>query len=403
MPPRCITCAGSSGICRRPASTVRPCADGIRGLVDRGTDSRALLQSLVRDRPVDARRSPSCRSGAWMSAWCRLRGARLVHRRTRLRNLGDDRLSARALRFCSKAGREYGLALSAAARSMRCASRRASVRGRANTGPFTDRFEAGLSRFVDSRRASSSAARRRSRSRPSGGNCDLVTFKVDADRCRRARRRADLARRQSGRLGHLGAYGFRARKSLALGYVPVGLAAADAGFEIEIIGERRKALDGLPADWYYDAASVSARARADLVPQLDLRRPLERDRRAALLSQRSRSAIRSCCWSATRRACCGHFTIPADTAARPCAASRAVAAQRYDRLPLPCLGLQPRGELLRTSSKTQPAGFDRRDFRSTACACSSGAASYSSRFPIPPAARAKLRPADGSHGRLGPR
>ena len=39
-----------------------------------------------------------------------------------------------------------------------------------------------------------------------------------------------------------GAYRPPRRRSLALGYVPAALAAADAGFEIEIIGERRAAV-----------------------------------------------------------------------------------------------------------------------------------------------------------------
>ena len=38
-----------------------------------------------------------------------------------------------------------------------------------------------------------------------------------------------------------GGYGHTVGKSLALGYVPKGLAAASSGFEIEIIGERRGA------------------------------------------------------------------------------------------------------------------------------------------------------------------
>ncbi|HEY2035645.1 MAG TPA: FAD-dependent oxidoreductase [Steroidobacteraceae bacterium] len=38
-----------------------------------------------------------------------------------------------------------------------------------------------------------------------------------------------------------GAYGHRVGRSLALGYIPAALAAASAGFEIEIIGERRPA------------------------------------------------------------------------------------------------------------------------------------------------------------------
>ena len=38
-----------------------------------------------------------------------------------------------------------------------------------------------------------------------------------------------------------GGYGHSVRRSLALGYVPAALAQASGGFEIEIIGERRKA------------------------------------------------------------------------------------------------------------------------------------------------------------------
>jgi len=38
-----------------------------------------------------------------------------------------------------------------------------------------------------------------------------------------------------------GAYGYSVQRSLALGYVPAEVATATSGFEIEIIGERRKA------------------------------------------------------------------------------------------------------------------------------------------------------------------
>ncbi|MFI4986466.1 MAG: glycine cleavage T C-terminal barrel domain-containing protein, partial [Alphaproteobacteria bacterium] len=38
-----------------------------------------------------------------------------------------------------------------------------------------------------------------------------------------------------------GGYAHHLAKSLALGYVPAPLAAADGGFEIEILGERRPA------------------------------------------------------------------------------------------------------------------------------------------------------------------
>jgi dimethylglycine dehydrogenase len=38
-----------------------------------------------------------------------------------------------------------------------------------------------------------------------------------------------------------GTYGHRVQRSLALGYIPAALASATEGFEIEIIGERRRA------------------------------------------------------------------------------------------------------------------------------------------------------------------
>jgi dimethylglycine dehydrogenase len=69
----------------------------------------------------------------------------------------------------------------------------------------------------------------------------LVTFKVDA---------ADADAIGDEPIWHdgkavgwvtSGAFGHRVGYSLALGYVPAALAKADAGFEIEIIGERRKA------------------------------------------------------------------------------------------------------------------------------------------------------------------
>jgi dimethylglycine dehydrogenase len=39
-----------------------------------------------------------------------------------------------------------------------------------------------------------------------------------------------------------GTFGHRVGSSLALGFVPAAVAAADSGFEIEIIGERHQAV-----------------------------------------------------------------------------------------------------------------------------------------------------------------
>ena len=94
--PRAITCGGSSERCLRQAFRSAPVCDGVRRSVGRRT-ARALLQSLVRDdlsnaafpfmsfRRMEVGHDPG------------LRGPRLLHGRPRLRNLGDDGVSARAL------------------------------------------------------------------------------------------------------------------------------------------------------------------------------------------------------------------------------------------------------------------------------------------------------------------
>ena len=77
--------------------------------------------------------------------------------------------------------------------------------------------------------------------RESGGKLKLMTFAVDA---------ADADALGDEPIWHdgkavgwvtSGAFGFRAGRSLALGYVPSTLGAATHGFEIEIIGERHRA------------------------------------------------------------------------------------------------------------------------------------------------------------------
>ena len=75
----------------------------------------------------------------------------------------------------------------------------------------------------------------------SGGALRLITFSVDAQD---ADAIGDEPIWHGGRVvGWVtsGAYGHRVQRSLALGYVPAPLAAETDGFEIEIIGERRRA------------------------------------------------------------------------------------------------------------------------------------------------------------------
>ncbi|HZC87423.1 MAG TPA: glycine cleavage T C-terminal barrel domain-containing protein, partial [Steroidobacteraceae bacterium] len=75
----------------------------------------------------------------------------------------------------------------------------------------------------------------------SGGALRLVTFSVDAQD---ADASGDEPIWHEGRVvGWVtsGAYGHRVQRSLALGYIPAALASPIEGFEIEIIGERRRA------------------------------------------------------------------------------------------------------------------------------------------------------------------
>ena len=108
--------------------------------------------------------------------------------------------------------------------------------------PIYGPFEAGLGRFVDFKKDDFIGRAAAAEERDRGGALRLRCFKVDA---------ADADAIGDEPIWHdgkavgwvtSGAYGHRVGASLALGYVPAALAAADAGFEIEIIGERRAAV-----------------------------------------------------------------------------------------------------------------------------------------------------------------
>ncbi len=107
--------------------------------------------------------------------------------------------------------------------------------------PIYGPFEAGLDRFVDFKKSDFIGRSAAAEERESGGALRLVTFKVDATD---ADAIGDEPIWHDGKtVGWVtsGAFGHRVNHSLALGYVPAALAKAEAGFEIEIIGERRKA------------------------------------------------------------------------------------------------------------------------------------------------------------------
>ena len=107
--------------------------------------------------------------------------------------------------------------------------------------PIYGPYEAGLGRFVALEKPDFIGRPAALKERASGGERRLVAFAVEAGD---ADTIGDEPIWHEGRVvGWVtsGAYGHRVGRSLALGYVPAPIAASDAGFEIEIIGERRPA------------------------------------------------------------------------------------------------------------------------------------------------------------------
>jgi dimethylglycine dehydrogenase len=107
--------------------------------------------------------------------------------------------------------------------------------------PIYGPIEAGLGRFVDFKKSDFIGRLGIAEEKKSGGTLRLATFRIDAAD---ADAIGDEPIWHDGRVvGWVtsGAFGHRVGQSLALGYVPAALSAADSGFEIEIIGERRTA------------------------------------------------------------------------------------------------------------------------------------------------------------------
>jgi len=222
--------------------TVRPCAVEYVGLSVAGPNSRALLQDLVREdlstaafpfmsfRRVDVGMVPTYMGRVSFTGEL---GYEMWVTTDYQRALYD---------LLQKAGREYGLK-SFGGRALN------SLRIEKSFGtwareyrPIYGPYEAGLGRFVDLQKPDFIGRTAALDERARGGELRLLTFTVaatDADAL------GDEPIWHDGKaVGWVtsGAYGFRVGQSLALGYVPAGLAAAESGFEIEIIGERRKAV-----------------------------------------------------------------------------------------------------------------------------------------------------------------
>jgi dimethylglycine dehydrogenase len=226
-----------------PASgvSVRPCAMEYVGLSIAGPHSRALLQSLVRD-------DLSTAAFPFMS-FRRMEIGMVPGYVGRVSFTGDLGFEIwvttdyqRALYDALvKAGQEHGLKLfgGRALNAMRIEKSFGSWAREFR--PIYGPFEAGLDRFVDFKKGEFIGRTAAAEEKDGGGALRLVTLQVDA---------ADADAIGDEPIWHdgkvvgwvtSGAFGHRVGRSLALGYVPAALAKADGGFEIEIIGERRKA------------------------------------------------------------------------------------------------------------------------------------------------------------------
>jgi dimethylglycine dehydrogenase len=226
-----------------PASgvSVRPCAMEYVGLSVAGPQSRALLQSLVRD-------DLSTSAFPFMS-FRRMEIGMVPGYVGRVSFTGDLGFEIwvttdyqRALYdLLVTAGREHGLKLfgGRALNAMRIEKSFGSWAREYR--PIYGPFEAGLDRFVDFKKSEFIGRSAAADEKAGGGALRLVSFKVDATD---ADAIGDEPIWHDGKtVGWVtsGAFGHRVNQSLALGYVPAALAKADTGFEIEIIGERRKA------------------------------------------------------------------------------------------------------------------------------------------------------------------
>ncbi|MEP7244907.1 MAG: FAD-dependent oxidoreductase [Gammaproteobacteria bacterium] len=226
-----------------PASgvTVRPCAMEYVGLSVAGPQSRALLQKLVRQDLSSAafpflsfKRLDIGMVPAWVGRisftgelgyeiWVTTDYQRLLY------DLLVD------------AGREYGLK-PFGGRALN------TLRIEKSFGTWAREFrpiygprEAGLERFVDFGKGNFIGRAAALEEKENGGALRLTAFTVDA---KDADAIGDEPIWHDGKVvGWVtsGAFGHSVQQSLALGYIPASLAGVDSGFEIEIIGERRKA------------------------------------------------------------------------------------------------------------------------------------------------------------------
>ena len=184
--------------------TVRPCAMEYLGLSVAGPRVARAAAEAGRRRPVDDVVPVHVVRGHGRRHGSGTRRSRLVHGRDGLRDVGDVGIPAHAVRPAARNRqgpwpaqfRRSGVELSAPGKELRQLGARIPAHLRAvrgGPGPFRASRQAGLHR--QSRGGCREGERRRAQAHYAGG-------RREGRRC--DRRRADLARRQGRRLGHLG-------------------------------------------------------------------------------------------------------------------------------------------------------------------------------------------------------
>ena len=236
--------------------TIRPCAMEYVGLSLAGPRSRTVLQSLTRT---------DLASGAFPFLSFRQMDVgmipALVGRISFTGELGYEIWVTtdyqRALyELLSEAGRAHGLKLfgGRALNAMRIEKSFGSWAREYR--PIYGPYEAGLGRFVDLNKGDFIGRAAALEEKESGGVLRLAAFSIDAGD---ADASGDEPIWHDGQVvGWVtsGAYGHRVQRSLALGYIPRALATETEGFEIEIIGERRKATRAALASYDPDGARM---------------------------------------------------------------------------------------------------------------------------------------------------
>ena len=225
-----------------PGVLVRPCAMEYVGLSIAGPESRALLAALA-DGDVGNSALP-------FMSFRRLDVGMvpaLVGRLSFTGELGYEIWVTtdyqRALyQLLREAGRRFGLRLfgGRALNSMRL--EKSFGTWAREFRPIYGPYEAGLGRFVDLKKADFVGRAAAAAEQASGGERRLIALDVAA---RDADAIGDEPIWHDGRVvGWVtsGGFGHRSLKSIALGYVNLETAPATAGFEVELLGERRPAV-----------------------------------------------------------------------------------------------------------------------------------------------------------------